>query len=91
MSIVNFLLQLRREISLYTSSIKDIENTITDDNRYLKILKFETALSLYKVIEYYFTNTSISGDENCMTQDEINVVISKLNNIMDTYLYTDFT
>ena len=89
MSIVDFLTQLRRTVSEFTELTSNTEKeTITD--RRDEILKFELAIMYYKIIEFYFRDINITTDENIMTQVEIQVVIDKLNNIMDTYLYTDF-
>lgn len=88
MSVVDFLLNLRRAVSLYTNSITSIEN-ITLTERRLNILKLNMVLAYYEILESYF-NTIISGDDNFYTETECQVAIDKLNNILDTYLYVDF-
>ena len=90
MSIIDFLANLRREISVFTEKITDQEDNSIYDRRD-DILKFELALMYYAVIEYYFRDPGITGDDNIMEQAEIQIVIDKLNNIMSTYLYTDFS
>lgn len=90
MSIIDFLIQLRRTISEFTETISDSEKE-TLSNRRGSILKFELAIMYYKLIEYYFRDTNITEDGNIMTQEEVQIVIDKLNNIMGSYLYTDFS
>ena len=90
MSIIDFLTQLNRAISEFTELISNTEKETVTDRRD-QILKFELSIMYYEIIEFYFRDTDIPGDENIMTQEEIQVVIDKLNNIMDTYLYTDFS
>jgi len=90
MSIVDFLTQLRRSISEFTEAISNEEKETVCNRRDL-ILKFELAIIYYSIIEFYFRDTKISTDENIMTQEEIQIVIDKLNNIIGTYLFTDFS
>ena len=90
MSIIDFLTQLRRAISEFTELISNTEKETVTDRRD-QILKFELSIMYYEIIEFYFRDTDISGDENIMTQEEIQIVIDKLNNIMNSYLYTDFS
>lgn len=90
MNTLDFLTQLRRAISEFTDSISNLEESSLDEMRD-DILKFELAASYYNLIEYYFRDTNIPGDTNIMSQDELQIVIDKLNNIMDSYLYTDFS
>lgn len=90
MTIVNFLVALKSAVSSFTEETSDTEN-ITLENRRLRILDQNLVVSYYKLIDYYFRDTDISSDENFFTESEIREVIDKLNNIMKTYLYTDFT
>lgn len=90
MNIIDFLIQLRRSISEFTETTSNTEKETVTDRRD-QVLKFELAIMYYNIIEYYFRDTGVVGDENIMTQEEIQIVIDKLNNIMDTYLYTDFS
>jgi hypothetical protein len=90
MDILDFLLELDREISVFTESISNTESITVNDRRD-DILKYELALMYYSVITFYFRETGISSDQNIMEQEEIQVVIDKLNNIMGTYLYTDYS
>lgn len=89
MTIIDFLLNLRRAVSIYTSIITDQEN-LTVTNRRLNIIKLNMVISYYEILESYF-NTVITGDDNFFTEEEIQTIIDKINNIMETYLYVDFT
>jgi hypothetical protein len=88
MTLIDFLLKLRREISLFTERIADLEG-ITVEERREEILKFELAIMYYEIIEYYFRGTGIPDDQNIMEPEELQIVLDKLNNIMNTYLYID--
>jgi hypothetical protein len=90
MSIINFLIALRREVSVFTDTTLDRES-LTYDNRRLNIINQILVSSYYRLLEYYFRTTDITGDTNFFTEDEIREVIDRLNNIMKTYLYTDFS
>lgn len=85
MSIADFLLNLDRSVSEYTEHITTTESSTVTDRRLL-MLKMINVSILYNLLIFYFRNTGISSDQNMMTSDEIKLVISKLNNIMDTYL-----
>ena len=87
MTVENFILNLRRAISEFSEFNSNKENTLIKEPRHRE-LRYQTAISLYQIIEFYF-DTTISTDENIMTEAEIQVIIDKLNNIMDTQLYVD--
>lgn len=88
MTLVDFIINLRREVSLFSERIADLEGKTVEERRE-EILKFELAIMYYDLIEYYFRGTGIPGDQNIMEPEELQTVIDKLNNIMDTYLYLD--
>lgn len=90
MMIVDFLIALRREVSVFTENTLEKES-LTHDDRRLGIISQDLVGAYYRLLEYYFRGTGISGDTNFFTEDEIREVIDKLNNIMKTYLYTDFS
>lgn len=85
MSEADFLLNLNRAVSEYTEYVTTTES-ITVNERRLLMLKMINVSLLYDIIVFYFRETGISIDENIMTEEEIQIIISKLNNIMDTYL-----
>ncbi len=90
MSILDFLTQLRIDINNFTKDVVTQENKTTTDRRFY-ILKYELAMMYYTIIEFYFRDINIPDDDNIMTQEELQTVIDKLNNIMGTDLYTDFS
>lgn len=90
MSIIDFLIALRREVSIFTDTTLDKES-LTHSDRRLGIISQNLVSAYYRILEYYFRDTGISGDANFFTEAEIGEVINKLNNIMKTYLYTDFS
>lgn len=89
MSSIEFLSELDHQISLFTGSTLTRESK-TLENRRLNIINQNLVYAYYKIITDYF-NVTISGDENFFTEDELRQVIDRLNNIMKTYLYTDFS
>lgn len=89
MSSIEFLSELDHQISLFTGVTLSNES-LTLENRRLRIINQNLVYAYYKIIKDYF-NVTISGDENFFTEDELRQVIDRLNNIMKTYLYTDFS
>lgn len=86
---MSFISDLNLSISNYTKSVADTE-ALTVVNRRDLVLKYTLALMYYDVLKLYLTDTGIIGDTNIVTAQEIQTVIDKLNNIMGTYLFTDF-
>lgn len=90
MSVIDFLIALRREVSIFTENTADNER-LSNEERRLACLSQDLVVAYYKLIEFYFRDINIPGDENFFTESEIQVAIDKLNNIMKTYLHTDFS
>lgn len=88
MSTADFLLNLDRQIGEFIDTVNTTE-TKTANERRLMMLKVTFAGIYYNIIQFYFRDTGISTDQNVMTTSEIQVVIDKLNNIMNTYLSVD--
>ena len=86
MSIANFLLELNRAVSVYTSDMM-INKSKNIDERRLQSLKLLNISMLYDVIQFYFREDSSITSDNIMTDEEIQLIISKINNLMGTYLY----
>jgi hypothetical protein len=85
MTINDFLLALRRAVSVYTNKISNTE-TPTQEERRLNILYLNYAIIYYDILEFYYTSTGITGDINILTDEDILIVLDKFNIITEEYL-----
>jgi hypothetical protein len=84
MTVNDFLIALRRAVSVYAEKIsnKDVKS---QEERRLDCLFLCYMASYHDVIEFYYNGNDITGT-NILSLEDITIVLDKFNNITGEYL-----
>ena len=85
MTTEDFLINLRRVISVYSSDAASKESNTLEDKR-LDMLKLILAQTYYEIIEYYFSS-GIIEDAIIEAEPSLAIAINKFNEITKSYIY----